>query len=229
VITQHSSVLHAVVPDAAVPVPPGGLLARYVSVAARGRTYSRVLYLVLTLPIGMFMTLFMGTALTLGVVLAPVGIGLFILGGLASGAWILITIERELAVLLVGRDIRLPNPPRGDREGFLASMTAHLRHRRSWGAVAFLTARFATGAASAALVVGGLGVASVLTAAPILMPISDMDLGFWRVNEVWEAFVLAIPGPPLAIAGLHLANAGAIANVRLLNMVIGEDGGSAAK
>ncbi len=190
------------------------------AVAFRPRTYLRIFYLLISLPMGMFLAAFTLTALSVGIALVPVGIGVVVLGALAAGSWILFGIEREVAILLLRTDIRPIVPPRAKSDNNLSIIKAYMRSPRTWFIVLYLIGRFPIGAISFAITVSALGLASMLTAAPILINLGDIDLGIWLVEELWEALLLSLIGPPTAILALHLVNALAMAHSRLINLLI---------
>jgi hypothetical protein len=195
-------------------------LSSMYALAFRPRTYSRIFYLLIGMPMGLFLTAFTLTALLVGIVLAPVGIGLVVLGALATGSWILFGIEREVAILLLRTDIRPIISPRSDSDDTVSLVKAYMRSPRTWFTVLYLLGRFPLSAISFVVTVSALGLASMLTAAPLLIGLTDIDLGFWHVEKLWEAFLLALTGPPIAILALHLVNAVALANSRLINLLI---------
>jgi hypothetical protein len=189
-------------------------------VAFRPRTYSRIFYLLIGLPLSLFVTTFTLTALVLSIALAPVGIGLIVLGGLATGVWILFGIEREAAILLLRTDIKPIVTPKSESDDAVSTVKAHLKSPRTWLTILYLIGRFPVGAISFVVTVSALGLASMVTAAPLLINLTDIDLGIWLVEELWEALLLALIGPPLALAALHLVNAVALVNSLLINLII---------
>ena len=56
-------------------------------VALQGRTYTRLLYLLLSFPLGLFYVLLLGTGVALGAALAITGVGLLLLLGCLVAAW----------------------------------------------------------------------------------------------------------------------------------------------
>ena len=59
---------------------PGGLLSSSFSLVVRWRTYARMLYLIIGLPLGLFYAVFIFGAIILGVGLSPIGLGAFLHG-----------------------------------------------------------------------------------------------------------------------------------------------------
>jgi hypothetical protein len=220
--TQESTSIYSPAGDTfETPSTNGGFqLNSLYAVAFRSRTYSRIFYLLIGLPLSLFVTTFTLTALVLSIALAPVGIGLIVLGGLATGVWILFGIEREAAILLLRTDIKPIVTPKSDSDDAVSMVKAHLKSPRTWLTILYLIGRFPVGAISFVVTVSALGVASMVTAAPLLINLTDIDLGFWLVEELWEALILALIGPPLALAALHLVNAVALVNSGLINLII---------
>ncbi|MCH7952935.1 MAG: hypothetical protein IIC25_03530, partial [Chloroflexi bacterium] len=65
-----------------------------------------------------------------------------------------------------------------------------------------------------------IGIASTLTAAPITLLLTDLDLGFWKIDEMWEAFVIAPFGPPAGIIALYIIDRVALGYARVINAAI---------
>ena len=194
------------------------MLDSSLSLVVRWRTYARMLYLVIGLPLGLFYAVFIFGAIVLGVGLSPIGIGVLLLIGLAMGSWILLAIDRELAVMLIGVELEPLIAPRAD--GFVANARIYFLHRGTWKSLGYLVLRFPLGVITFAIVFVAIGVASTLTAAPITVLLTDLDLGVWKVDEVWESFILAAFGPPAGIIALFIIDRVALAYTRVINAAI---------
>ena len=177
-----------------------------------------MLYLLIGLPLGLFYGIFIFGAVILGVGLSPIGVGVFLLVGLAMGSWILLEIERELAVLLIGVELDPLITPK--TEGFFRSAKVYFLHPGTWKSLGYLIMRFPLGVVTFAIVFVSIGLASTLTAAPITVLITDLDLGFWRVDALWESFVIAAFGPPTGIVALFIIDRVAVGHARVINAVI---------
>lgn len=199
---------------------PGGLLSSSLSLVVRWRTYARMLYLIIGLPLGLFYAVFIFGAIILGVGLSPIGLGVLLLIGLAMGSWILLAIDRELAVLLIGVELDPLITPRAESDGFVASAKMYCTHSGTWKSLGYLIMRFPLGVITFAIVFVVIGIASTLTAAPITLLLTDLDLGFWEIDEMWEAFVLAPFGPPAGIIALFIIDRVALGYARIINAVI---------
>ncbi len=197
-----------------------GMLGSSLTLVVRWRTYARMLYLLIGLPLGIFYAVFIFGAIVLGVGLSPIGLGVLLLIGLAMGSWILLAIERELAVLLIGVDLKPLTTPRAESDGFGATVKMYFSHSGTWKSLGFLVMRFPLGVISFAIVFVVIGIASTLTAAPITLLLTDLDLGFWEVDEMWESFILAPFGPPAGIIALYIIDRVALGYARVINAVI---------
>lgn len=184
----------------------------------RWRTYSRMLYLLIGLPLGIFYAVFIFGAVLLGVLLAPIGIGILLLIGLGMGAWILLAIDREITVMLVGVELDPLIPPRAD--GIFASIKIYFMHSGTWKSLGYLILRFPLGIIAFTIVFIVIGGASTLMAAPITLLLTDLDLGVWKVDEMWEAFIIAPFGVPAGILALFIIDRVALGYARIIGAVI---------
>lgn len=179
-----------------------------------------MLYLLIGLPLGLFYAVFIFGAILLGITLIPIGIGVLLLIGLAMGVWILLAIERELAVLLIGVELDPLITPRTGSGGFIATVKMYFSHRGTWKSLGYLIIRLPLGIVTFGIVFITIGIASTLTAAPITLLLTDLDFGFWHVDEMWESFILAPLGPPVGVIALLIIDRVALANARIVNAAI---------
>ncbi len=177
------------------------------SVVTRWRTYSRLLYLVLGLPLGMMYVAFLVTAISISGGLSIIGVGLLLLLGVLGGLWMLLGIERELAVLLLRVDLPVVRSPEYGAAGPIGQLRAYLADKGTWRALAFLMAKLPLGALSFALSLLAIAMASTLVAAPVTYWVTDIDLGIWRIDQFWEAIIAFFLGLPAGLAALHLIDA----------------------
>ena len=147
------------------------LTIQALGVLTRGRTYLNLLYLALSLPLAILYVAILVLCAAAGTVLSVVGIGVIILlGGLAAASGFA-TLERELAVALLGLDLRPPPPlPAGSP---WHRLRAHLARAETWKSLAYLTLKLPFGLFTYTL--GGL----------LLVPAIGLLLYFVRdlVNE----------------------------------------------
>lgn len=175
------------------------LLIEALRVFTSGRTYLNLLYLLLSLPLALvyfFVLLFCAVT---GTVLSIVGIGLLILLGGLAAAWGFATLERELAISLLG--VELPPPPSLPPGSPWLRLRAHLARPETWRSLAYLVLKLPFGlfayTLGALLLVPALGLVIVL----LRFVFPGQGIG----GTVRNLFGAAL-GFALLVACLHLAN-----------------------
>jgi two-component system, OmpR family, phosphate regulon sensor histidine kinase PhoR len=169
-------------------------------VLTRGRTYLNLLYLALSLPLATLYVAILVLCTVAGTVLSVVGIGVIILlGGLAAASGFA-TLERELAVALLGLDLPPPPPPLPAGSPW-HRLRAHLARAETWKSLAYLTLKLPFGLFTYAL--GGL----------LLVPAMGLLLYFVRdfypgpgLLSLIERLGGGLFGFALLLAALHGAN-----------------------
>jgi signal transduction histidine kinase len=205
---------------AAAPRDLGRVALAVFGVALRGRTYTRLLYLLLSFPLGLFYVLLLGSGMALGAVLAITGVGLLLLLGCLVAAWAFALFERELAVALLGADIPpMAAPDRGQLTSW-KGLVGHLGRSVTWKSMAFLVLKlplglvFATGAALP------LAASILLLTTPLTILGSD-NASFDKLLLLPVVAWLVLMGVALLILTMHLANWVARAWAGLAEMMLG--------
>lgn len=175
-------------------------------VVLRWRTYARLLYLLIGLPAGVLYWWVIFTVLPLSAALATVGVGIPLLVYALSGIWILIGIERELAALLLGEEMPVVRQPDFSPRRMMGQLRGYAGSRATWVAVGFLLARLPLGALSLSIAVASIAFASTLAAAPLTVLVTDINLGVWRIDTLWEAVAAFFLGLPAGIGALHVVD-----------------------
>lgn len=117
---------------------PGGSAVRFFSIVVRGRTYLRLLYLALTLPLGgAYCFVLVGGALV-GAALCTVGVGVLVLLAFLVMAWIFASFERELITLLVGVEVPPLSLPSREPISGRRRLMQHLRQPTTWKSMGYL-------------------------------------------------------------------------------------------
>ncbi|HYW24364.1 MAG TPA: ATP-binding protein [Terriglobales bacterium] len=197
----------------------GRIAVAVFGVAARGRTYTRLLYLLLSLPLGLFYVLLLGSGMALGALLAITGVGLLLLLGCLVAAWAFALFERELAVTLLGADVPPMSAP--DR-GLLASwkgLIGHLGRSVTWKSMAFLILKFPLGIV-VATATGLLLAGSVLL---ITTPLRILNESSWFQRPVLLPLMawMVLLGVALILLALHIANWIGLAWAGLARIMLG--------
>jgi signal transduction histidine kinase len=194
-------------PPAAPTAPPwdfGRVVEALLGVAIDWRTYARLVYLLLSFPLGLFYVLLLGAGVALGAALAVAGVGLLLLLGSLVAAWAFALFERELAVTLLGADVPPMTAP--DR-GQLASwkgLTSHLGRSVTWKSMAFLVLKLPLGI----LFATGAGLPLVGSVFLLTTPLSILGLpnALVRPQLIPLVACLVLLGIVLLTLTLHLAN-----------------------
>ena len=214
-------------------------LGRFFRVVVDPQSYVNILYLLLSFPLGIAYFVFLVTGISVGFGLLIIWVGIPILGLVLAGAWALCQLERLLAIHLIKEDI--PAIARGDdRSGrvgdghsslgaeerlFIAAwrrLKTHLTNRLTWTGILYLFLKFPLGIASFVMVVVLVAVTAAFLGAPFYYWVDDgADMGFWRVDELWEAVILTLIGIPAAFISLNAMNGAAFLSGRLARVMLG--------
>ena len=149
-------------------------------------------------------------------------------------------LERLLAIHLLKEDI--PAIARGDNRSerledgdsslgteerlFIGAwrwLKAHLADRLTWTAILYLFMKFPLGIASFVMVVVLGAVTGAFLGALFYYWVDDgIDMGFWQVDELWEAIILTLLGIPTVFISLHVMNGTAFLSGRLARVMLGK-------
>jgi hypothetical protein len=187
-----------------------------------GRTYARILYLIIGFPLGLLYFVLYVTGFALGLGLLVLGIGVAILAALILLARPLGRLERVLAIHLLGEDVPpVRIEPLPDRE-FSTWLKDVYTSAVTWKSLFFLLIKFPLGLASWIVVVVGLSVSLSITAAPVVVAFGgDVEFGFWEPATVGEALILVPIGLVLVLLAIHLFNAIAWTWSKLARFMLG--------
>ena len=165
-------------------------------------TYRRLVYLLLSLPLGVawFVALVTVWSLTLGLLITPFVIPLAF--GLAAMTRGFAAVESEMARSLLEVDISVP-PPMPTHGGFWARFRA-LFGGGFWRAQAFLLFRWFVGFPIAVVLLSLIATALGMIFAPLWVPFvhGGAHLGFWRPHTFLESLALVPVGLILLPASL---------------------------
>ncbi len=173
----------------------------FISPLADGRTLRHLALLASAIPLGTawLVMLVTGWSLGLGLLITLLGIPVFL--GLVFAVRECARFERGLLDLVVGT--RLSGPPRPVWSGsILATLSRQAVDPAFWRDQAYLLLRFVAGLPLACVVLGVIGAALQLIAAPAYYRAGDgIDVGVWRIDTLPEALALV----PIGVAVLCLA------------------------
>jgi hypothetical protein len=207
----------------------------FFSVIAKPQSYVNILYLLLAFQLGIGYFIFLVTGISLGAGLLVIWVGVPILAFILAGSWACCEFERVLTVKLLHEDIR--HVTRGESAvnagqdlgagerlliGAWRRLKSHLANRLTWTGMLYLFAKFSLGIGSFVMIVVLVSVTGSFLGAPFYYWVDDgADMGFWRIDELWEALVLMFVGIPMTFISLHLMNGAAIVQGRFAKVMLG--------
>jgi signal transduction histidine kinase len=168
------------------------------------RTYGRITYLLLALPLGVIEFSFLVTAISFGVGTAITLIGIPVLIFTVYAWRWLASVERRLIGALTG--ISIPNPYRAEHPGlsWWDKLKARLADPATWKDLVFLLLQLPLGIASFVIAVCVLCVAfGALLAPAYYWSVPDgIEIGLFEANALLEAIALAPLGAVLVFLGI---------------------------
>jgi signal transduction histidine kinase len=168
------------------------------------RTYGRILYLLLALPLGVAEFTFLVTAISFGFSTAITLIGIpVLLGSVYAWRW-LADLERRLIGSLVGVEIPSPYRPDPPAARLWTRFAARLADPATWKDLAFLLLQFPLGILAFSLTVAVFGFGLRLLFAPVYYePFADGDWIEWLgVDTLGAAFALVPLGALVLLVGI---------------------------
>ncbi len=203
-----------------------------------GRTYLRILYLLLAFPLGTTYFILLVTLVSVGVSTAVIGVGLILLA-LSVFAWMLMArLERELAINLLGAHVP-PIAIPGESLGPWQRLLKLLGDASTWKALVYVMLEFPFGILSFVLTVTLLPVSLALTAVPfayvgaVLSGSPNIQLGTRGFTlfpnsppfgaEFLAALLVGVLGVGLFLASIALLNGIGWAWGRFAELMLGID------
>jgi hypothetical protein len=200
---------------------PSQPLARTIfGVVARPQSWLNFVYDWLAFPLGLAYFVLLVTALSVGISLVIVLVGVPILMLTAAAWWFLASFERVLAQRLLGADVpRAPRPwERGD--DVWGRLKAHFSAGVTYTDLVYLLLKLPMGVVSFVLCVTGAAIVVAFVGAPFLQLTGTLHVAGQRVDS-WALAVALVPVGLLALFGwLHLLNAWAWVSRRLAEALL---------
>lgn len=182
-------------------------LAAFFGVLADRRAYLGLLYLLLTLPLGLSYFVFLVTGVSLGLGLFILWIGAALLLGVIAGSFGLSLFERLQATWLLEAELGPTWQYPIENLGFWARIKALLANRVTWTGMLFQFLKFPLGLACFVFLVVTFSLSGVLVAAPFYYRISPPTFGWatyaWQADTLLRALGCSLVGVVLLIGVLH--------------------------
>ena len=190
----------------------------------QGRTYLRILYLLLSFPLSLTYFIVLTLGFSLGVGLAVLGIGLLIL---LATLWLCRgfgALERQLVIALLGVPVPPMSAERGPAKSFSASAGRLIRDPVTWRSLVYLVVEFAFGIFAFVLVVTLFSLVVSLVTLPFTYAGATL-FGTPHPNDVIYSYAFPFDAPYnadamlLAVAGSAIGILLGISSLWLLNGV----------
>ncbi len=170
------------------------------------RTYLNILYLLLSLPLGIFYFVFLVSGFAVGLGLAIVWVGLPILLLMVLAVYGLTGFERRLAIHLLGQKV-VPLRDVLPQESAWDWLKGVLTTPATWKGLFFLLLKLPLGIVSFTATVTLLSLSLALLLSPVLVLSGGVvDFGFWVGDTFLESILCSILGVFVHLIALHILN-----------------------
>lgn len=184
------------------------LPGQFFGVVTRRQTYARLLYVLVSFPIGIAVFVALVTLLAVGAGMAITVVGIPILVATMYAWCVVAELERVLSNLMLRTSIRpLPFAKDEHQPWVWPQLRARLTNPYTWRAFGFGALRFPVATAAFVVVAVTLGTAITLLTSPATFWISEgTDVFGWRVDTLPEALAAVPIGAFLVVPSLHVVN-----------------------
>jgi hypothetical protein len=178
----------------------------FLGAVGRAQSYLNILYLLLSLPLGIFYFVFLAVGMSVGMSLVILWVGLPILVLVLAAGRVLANGERQLAHWLLDAPIgRVETLGPGLRHPW-AAFKALVGEGQTWGGLLFLLLKFPLGIFSFLLTVSLLAVSTALILVPLAFQYVPVNVGTWPITSADAALVCLAAGLILAVVSIYVLN-----------------------
>lgn len=207
-------------------------LKKIFGVAFNSQTYLNMLYLLLALPLSIIYITFLSIGLSLGIPLLILWFGIFILAGTMIGWYGLASLERKMAIAMLGVPISPMQDPSVKDHNLWERFKQLTRNPVTWKSLIFLIAKLPIGIISFTLLTTLLILSMSLLTTPLYyqaFPVM-IDLGGWGpaalqnlvVDTSAEAWNCALAGLISLLVSMHILNGLAWLCGRFASLMLGK-------
>lgn len=195
---------------------------RFFRVMVDWRSYVNLIYLFLSFPLGLTYFTVLIVGLLTGFSLLIVWVGLIILMLMFAIWWGLLVFERQMAVWMLGEEIPPMYPPVPAGVGLWERFKGVLTNSVTWKGLVFLLAKFPLGVISFCVVVILVTTTVSFISAPLFYEIMTIDFGFWTMESISDAALVAVLGLFMWPISLHVCNGMAFLSGRFARVMLGD-------
>lgn len=185
-------------------------IAQWFLAPFHARSFTNLIYLLLSLPMGLVYFTFLATGLTAGTGLLITLLGMPIVALTFWGSWWLSVLERHLAVGLLGAEVPPMGPgPIQSGQGFRQNVEQFLGNRVTWTGLLFLVLKLPLGIFSFVTAVTLVAVSCSFLLVPFLYPLSFIEwdgMLLWWVDSPAEAVLCFVVGLLFTYVSLLVLN-----------------------
>ncbi len=178
----------------------------FLGAIGRTQSYLNILYLLLSLPLGVFYFAFLVAGFSLGVALLVVWVGLPILVLVLAGARALARGERQLACWLLGARIDAADPRYPGIRHPWTAFKSMVADAQTWSGTLFLFLKFPLGIVSFVLTVTLFAVSAALILVPLAFHYVPVNVGGWPVTSTDAALLCLAAGMLLGVVSIYTLN-----------------------
>jgi hypothetical protein len=198
---------------------------KYLGVLAQPRTYTNLVYLAMSFPLGLAYFILLVVGFSLGVSLLIIWVGIPILVAMLLLSYGITTFERQMAISMLGVSISAQS--QGEPvSGLWDRFKGLLRNPITWKGILYQFIKFPMGIASFVMLVTLILIPLALMAAPFLVGVPDVYLlrigSASLINNMNTALFAAFIGFVLLVGSLHALNGMAWAHGQLAKVLLGQ-------
>ncbi len=185
-------------------------IVQFLRAPFHARSYANLIYLLLSMPLGIIYFTFLATGLSVSFGLLITLVGLPLLGLTLLGSWCLAALERQLAIGLLGAKVPPMGPaPFRSGKGFRHDLEEFLSNPVTWTGMLYLCLELPLGVITFTLAVSLIAVSTSFLLVPFLYPFSFIEwdsILLWWVDTPGEAALCFAAGLLFTYASLLILN-----------------------
>jgi len=179
-------------------------LKKFFGIIANPNAYLSLIYQFFAFPLGLFYFVFLITGILVGIGLIIIWIGIPILL-LMMLAWYGFSVfEKQLSIYVLKAEIPDIKKPEKQEMTMWTRFKNYISDPVTWKSLAFLFLRFPLGVFSFAITVSLLAVTVSFISTPFTYNLYYMEFGFFRVETLGLAILIAIAGILIGFISLHV-------------------------